>query len=553
MLLRLILSANRLQFFMFFIRTLQLLCLLIFLSACGDTSDRGGNVLGVEPTPPDGGVLTPINAVGTPATIAGGRGEPPVVFWPKPVSAHPDVPFEFTMVAYDQEQDRLIYSLVNEPLGMLIDSKGTLRWTPSEIFSVYSFSVGIDDGRGDPVMVSVQLTVTRDGFVFVAPPPMGASGNAGTFESPLATIEAGLSRLATQNSGTLYIRGGTYVEHWNWQVDGVSSPTRGAIGTADAPFVVRGYPGEHVVLDSEERGHGFWSFQADYWLYANLEIRRAGASERGGMILGGSHNIAQYVTVRDSNWSHSENCTGFLLRGSGSVCHRCRGIDNYDRNSNHWNSSNYLLYLTRHTDSIYIIDSYSENSITGYKIKHAGTGRAIVHGNIEHRSKIGFGGMDDHSIVRFNTFVNNGTGIHLGVSDPNAHTRGQMQVVNNTVVHARHFLQLQSGYSRDGSSTVESNIFFGIETLVTNDPSAIRVWPYIDSPSSNILSSNHNCWYAPNQDTGFRWGRSMGSFSEWQSHQDTNSIWASPEFSAEGYTLGMNSECASLGRVGAWE
>ena len=81
-----------------------------------------------------------------------------------------------------------------------------------------------------------------------------------------------MRELAARGSGTLFIRGGTYDIAWNWETGGVISPFRGAEGSPDAPFVVRGYPGEAVILDCGGRGHGLWTFAGSYILHADLEV-----------------------------------------------------------------------------------------------------------------------------------------------------------------------------------------------------------------------------------------------------------------------------------------
>ncbi len=494
-----------------------------------------------------------ISPVGTPPRPPTGAGEPPVVFWPKPVFAHPDVPLRFTMVAYDPEHEQLLFSLKNAPPGMSIDPNGTITWDPPPD-GTFDFEVHVDDGRMDPEVVPVSLTVDASKFLFVSPTGQGS----GTLDDPMGDLVAAQAKLADMGSGVLYLREGTYAVHWNWELAGVQSPMRGANGTADAPFVIRGYPGESVVVDCEEQGHGFWSFAASFILFADLEVQRPAASERGGILLDGHDVVAQNVTVRDANWPISSNCTGFLLRGDNAVCHNCYAFDNYDRTQSHWNSSNYLTYPDSGTARIYILDSYSEGTVTGYKIKHAGAGNVVVHGSVDRDSDFCFGGMDDDSIVRFNTCLDNETGMGLAISDPNAFTGGDMVVHNNTIVRARRALWVGDSYATEGGLSVRDNVILSEENLGTSESSPLMtfVWPYTDGPAPDPLHFANNCYHAPNADAGFRFGStSAGSFDAWQAHGfDTTSVWGDPLFDTanEDYRVDPASPCAAISGVGAW-
>ena len=294
----------------------------------------------------------------------------------------------------------------------------------------------------------------------------------------------------------------------------------------------------------------YWSFQTSYVLFADLEVRNASAPERGGAIIDGSNNIMQNVRVSDSNWSSRSNCTGFLLRGSNSVCHRCKAINNYDRTSDLWNSSNFLLYPEGRGQDLYILDSYSSGSITGYKIKHAGNGRVILHGSLEEGSRYGWAGIDDKSSVRFNTFVGNETAISIGISDPNIYTQGDMLVEYNTVVDATTSYEQRGGYGALGGTVVRHNIFVN----KMDSPTMSRVWPYLD-PDPAMLESDYNCWFTSMGAEQFRMGASSYDLTGWQAlGLDQNSVVANPDFVAASYRLSVDSGCKSKKlRIGAWE
>lgn len=501
----------------------------------------------------------PLTWVGTPPRSPRGEGEQPIVMWPRPSRAHPDVPFVYTMVAYDPEHEQMLWSLEGEPEGMTIDPYGTLHWMPSPSGS-YSFTVLVDDGRGDPVRIPVTVTVDASAFLFLAP---GGTGT-GTIDDPMGDMYKAQEALSAQGGGTLYVRGGTHTIAWKWFRDGVKSPLT-VSGNADSQVEIRGYPGEEAVIDCEYKGHGLWAGAGDWTLFADLKIIRPNFSERGGMLLHGHHNGAQNVTVEDASWSRSTNCTGFLLRGDQNLCHRCVGRNNYDRDdpSRHWNSSNYLTYPEGSNQTIYILDSYSENSSVGFKIKHAGKGQVVFHGNLDFKSHYGFGGMDDNSEISYNTFMNNGTGLGMAISDPNDFTRGDMHVHHNTVLKAYRTAWVGDSYSQDGGLRVEDNVFSTPRVLGSRDTDALffSIWQYKEElPDENPQIFERNCYLAPLEGKGFRYGSSRsGDFSWWQEQGfDTTSVRSDAllsdfDITAPGpWSLPDDSPCRTLGDVGAW-
>lgn len=481
----------------------------------------------------------------------------PTVFWPRPVRAYPGIPFRYTMIAYDEDGDELCYGLDGAPAGMTIDGRGDIAWEPTvEDLGAHAFSIRITTQRGGRVVVPVSLEVTRDGFVFASLD--GRAGATGTIDDPFDTIERGLAALRPSGAKTLIIRGGTWPVRWNWETGGRSSPTRGAYFSEAAPGEVYGYPGESVVIECQSNSHGLWLYDAEYMLARDIEIRGANVDERGGAVTDGEHLVFQRVTVRDSDWDASNNCSGFLLRGVEIVAHRCAAHDNFDRGHRGvaWNSANYLTYAdTTPTPSIYVIDSDSSGSEVGFKIKHAGPGRVVFHGVREVGSTYGFGGIDDGLTVRFSTFVDNAIGIGLGIADPNRHTTaGDIVVEHNTVVNPTEAaLHLQDGYLPSGPITITRNVFtvdqpFGAAEGAQWMYDVVR---YTASPSLEELHFDENCLSAPSETGGFRVGRAYESWSEWRARgQDPSSVWGGPGFVGAGdYHLTASSVCRLVSGV----
>ncbi|WNO10034.1 hypothetical protein [Teredinibacter sp. KSP-S5-2] len=474
-------------------------------------------------------------------------GSEPIIFWPKPAYAHPDIPFDFTMIAADMENNTIIYQLKNAPSDMSIDSQGKISWPAQYQTKNVDFSVLVDDGRQQPIEIPVHLSVDSSQFLFVS--PTGDDTNDGSINTPFKRIDKGLKALAEKGYGHLMIRGGTYQETWNWEVNGVRAPTFGAAGSADKPYIVSSFPGEMAILDTAG-GHGYWSYNASFWLYKDLEIKNAGIGERGGMMVTHTSNAAQNITVRDSNWSRSENCTGFYLNGSQAICHRCKAFNNYDRNSDHWNSSNYLVYTSGQSSDAYILDSYSEGSISGYKIKHSGPGKLLIHNSKDVGSHIGFGGMDDDSSITFNTFVNNKTALLLGITDPHPpYTQGNIRVAHNTVVEPADVgIEIQTSYGAEKKVFIENNVFQSAAGFSNqaNSPLAIRVWEYTNSTNLNeeFVQSKNNCWISSSNDIAFKWGNEEAyDFASWQHMgKDTQSLWTDVLLD-ENYRITNQSPC----------
>ncbi len=497
--------------------------------------------------------------VGTPPKKPEGAGQSPIVMWPRPSRAHPDVPFVYTMVAYDPEHEQMLWSLDGAPEGMTIDSYGTIRWMPKPT-GTFDFDVLVDDGRGEPVRIPVKITVDAKAFLFVAP---GGTG-IGTIDDPMGDLYAAQEELTRMGGGTLFVRGGTHTIAWTWFKDGVKSPLQ-VSGSPESQVEIRGFPGEDAIIDCEYKGHGLWAGAGDWTLFADLTITRPRSPERGGLLLDGSHNGAQNVTVKDADWSKNTNCTGFLLRGDQSLCHRCVGIDNYDHDdaSNHWNSSNFLTYPDGGDKAIYILDSFSSGSSVGFKIKHAGRGKVLFHGNLDTGSQYGFGGMDDDSIIEFNTFLKNSTGLAIAISDPNEYTKSNMLVHHNTIMNAWRSVWLGDSYAQGGGVKVVDNIFTTRRVLGSRDTDSLFVaaWQYkADLPINPVNTFDTNCYLSAMGGQGFRSGSGgFGDYTWWQEQgfdkhslrtyepipiQDTSEPgpWSIPD----------DSPCKALPGVGAW-
>jgi hypothetical protein len=486
-----------------------------------------------------------------------------MVFWPKPVRAHPEIPFSYTFVAYDPEGGALCYELDGAPESMTVSSDGTIAWQPSAADAAASpieFEVRIVTEQGGESLVPISLAVSSDGFLFVD--PSGDDQADGSLAAPMATIDGAMDQLSPTGDKTVVVRAGTYVTDWDWDGPGdPSSPLRGDYFTEDAPAEVVAYPGETVRIETAS-GNGLVAFQTSYVLFRDFVVD--GPTSRGGAVGQGAHVVFQRITVENADWENQNNCTGFVFHAEESVCHRCIARDNYDRGAGtgaNWNSSNFLTYPEGDTSSIYLIECQSSGSVVGYKIKHGGPGFVVLHGSLEEGSSYGFGGADDDVVVRWNTFVGNEQGIFLGMTDPSASVaNGNYRVENNTVVApTSHALTFQGNSYPATGSVVRRNVFQMSATVGTSndDPHLFWMWPWESTTTFDELDSDENCFFAPNDDGGFRVGDSVQT--GWTGYlalgKDAASAWGDPGFPGAGdYTLGASSPCRLSNGVvpGAW-
>jgi hypothetical protein len=524
----------------------------------GGAGGTGGSTSSGGATGGDGG------AGGTaPCPPTDGEAAPPTVFWPKPVRAHPLIPFSYTFVAYDPEGGALCYELDGAPDEMTIAQDGTIAWQPTpadEAASPIAFSLRIVTEQGGEATIPVSLAVSTDGFLFVD--PSGDDQADGSLSAPMATIDGAMALMSPDGDKTVVVRAGTYVTHWDFDGPGdPSSPLRGDYFTEEGPAEIVAYPGEAVTIEAATGG-GFVAFQTSYVLFRDLLVD--GPKSRGGAVSQGAHVVFQRVTVINADWENQANCTGFVFHGQESVCHRCIGRDNYDRGAGtgaEWNSSNFLNYPEGDDSSMWFIECQSSGSVVGYKVKHGGPGTVVVHQSLEEGSSYGFGGADDGLVVRWNTFVGNERAIFLGMTDPSASVgAGNYRVENNTVVAPTGVALMFQGGSYPGTdSVVRHNVFQMAVALGTgnNDPHLYRLWPYESTTTFDDLDSDENCFFAPNDDGGFRVGDSI--MTGWTGYlalgKDGSSVWADPEFVSSGdYRLGASSGCRLTSGVvpGAW-
>jgi hypothetical protein len=467
-----------------------------------------------------------------------------VLFWPVPTRAYPGIPLDFRLAAYEADNAPLTWTLQNAPVGMTVNSSGLVEWTPTagQIGSqTLTVSVGRPDGADRARTLT--LTVGTDDFLFVS--PTGSDANPGTLSSPYRTIEHALRQVASGNGKTVYLRGGVYREHYDWESGGAMSPTRGKSFSAGDPLIVRSHPGEWAVLDCESQGHGLWAYDTQHVIFGNLEVANANVLDRGGLMAAGNHIYFHDTVVHDSHWICNGNATGYLVqRSTDVVLLRTVGYDNTcsaGPGAPH-NQSNYLFYTEDvPAGTIHVLNSKSYGSHVGFKIKHGGPKRLIVHGCESFNDQISFGLASGGSSVRYSVSYNAGVGFVAGISDANApYYRGGMLFEHNTIVNAPATgLSFQdASYAVENSRFLNNIVFNSLSAAGTgeDDDRLMTFWRYTPTATAGAtpLTSDRNLFFSPSQSNIVRLGNSAGkdfSFTSWRGRgQDAASVFGDPGF-----------------------
>ena len=470
-----------------------------------------------------------------------------VLFWSNPTRAYPGIDLDFRFVVYEKDNQPLTWQLSGGPAAMTVDNNGKITWIPTDAdVGSYTVTVRVTRQQGDYIERSFPLTVGTSDFVFVS--TTGNDSNDGTKDHPFATMEHAMRSITTSNGSTLLpaggktilVMGGVYKEHYNWDVNGVSSPFRFVTFTQADPMEIRSYPGQNAILDCELQGHGLIANGA-YMLIDNIEVENAGAGERAGIAAYGSHHIIRDTKVHDSNWSYSNNCTGYKSQATDDIVFdNDEGYNNRDVNSTHWNNSNYLVYLDSAVSAdakFYILNSKSHDSISGFKIKHAGLGKLILHNDLSINDVDSFAIGSSNSSVRHSIAVNGSDAIVAGIADPNAYTNDSVLIENNTIINAKAdaiFFQ-SSNYLKNGS-IVRNNILYNdthVAGTYESDYRLMGLWYYSATASSNVINSDYNLFYSPSQNNIIRLGNTNYnySFTSWKGlGHDANSFFENPVF-----------------------
>ena len=464
-----------------------------------------------------------------------------ILFWPSPVRAHPNVPVRFRFSVYEMNNQPLTWRLTNAPAGMTLANDGRVTFTPTSA-QVGSYNVTVRVTRADGVFRerTFPVTVGTSSFFFVS--TSGSDTNPGTISQPFRTLLKAFQSVQNGVGKTIVIRGGTYRETYNWEVNGVYSPLRDKYFSANDPLEITGYPGETAILDCQLQGHGFWFINTSYVSLDNVTVVNAGASERAGIMVGSSSNVMIRDTiVHSSNWTYRDNCSGYSISSGDTVLDGTIAYSNRDPSTpDSWNSANYLFYLDLQGggDAMYAIGAKAWDSVAGFKIKHSGPKKLILHSCEAFDHTYGYLLGSSNSSVRYSYSLNNHTGLQVGAADPNAYTTGAILVDHNTFVNSPGTaFNLQDTYSLSAPTILTNNIFANTLTAAGEgeaDARLLQIWIYDSAATTHPIISDHNLFFSPSQANIVRLGfgtYKATSFSTWRTlGHDTNSVFQNPLF-----------------------
>jgi len=192
------------------------------------------------------------------------------------------------------------------------------RWVPLALALSLVLSACVQDDivrpHASPSALSADLAANADFFAS----PTGSPSGDGSFANPwdLATALSGPA--AVTSGSTIWLRGGTYAD----PVGGFSSTLT---GTADAPIVVRQYPGEHATVTNALVVRGAYTW---FW---GLEIANPAQLEAHGVDVWGPGTKLIDLVVHDATES------GLFIRPEasntetyGSIIYNNGRTDNLD-------------------------------------------------------------------------------------------------------------------------------------------------------------------------------------------------------------------------------
>lgn len=135
------------------------------------------------------------------------------------------------------------------------------------------------------------MKLLSQSLTFYVDPTTGNDSNSGAIDKPFLTLNKGVSVLTSNNSGTLYLRGGTYILSSNLK------PNKN--GSSSDYFNLWAYPGEKAVLDfsTETFGSKGIYLSVNYWYVKGLEIKNSGDN---GVYIFGSYNIVENCDIHDN-------------------------------------------------------------------------------------------------------------------------------------------------------------------------------------------------------------------------------------------------------------
>jgi hypothetical protein len=334
--------------------------------------------------------------------------------------------------------------------------------------------------------------------------PSGDDTHDGSFSNPWKHIAyatcggAYACSCATTNHNpiaagdTLFIRGGTYLEH------GIRMTNT---GTSSAWIVIKAFPNEKDTIDCQKINSGFnvgASQTNNYVVIDGLFIKDPlQAGIRIGENHQGNHWIIRNCRFEGLIQSDNSACV-FLSSSNNTLIDNCVMIGTDSANLNICG-----VQIFRGDGSDTIMNCDISHFAEGVFYKHCSLGNAqtVIKNNFIHDNKAhGLWISSDHVTMQNNLVVNNIGGIALW-EDAGGTGGSFSSIRHNTVYHSGYSMLISSGGQRDTMSgdhgathdTVKDCVLYGNNS----EMGSLGIWPNPDPAYDSIHSaaSDYNCYY----------------------------------------------------------
>jgi len=319
----------------------------------------------------------------------------------------------------------------------------------------------------------------------------GNDSNSGTEASPFLTIEKGVTTLTAGD--TLYIKNGTYDEHFSSTNDVVPNST-----SWDNPVTISAYPGDSPILNPSVPSGTIYTFYFgtgdQYVILDGLTLEGSGGAYEG-IRTDGSSNYFRFKNLTIRNHQNQ----GILLGGTGGNVE----IDNIVSHDNGTSHGRHGIYIATSNNTIENSEFYN-NFTSGIKLIHSDkVGNNIVRNNNTHDNPTGiqFGiETDDANNYVYNNLVHDNTQYGIELTTSLSH----YYVYNNTIYNnplAFKFAHTAGGSGPAHDIYIYNNIFFNNDEAINFTSDAFSnifirnnlfYWNDIDITDSNSISTQEN-------------------------------------------------------------
>lgn len=412
----------------------------------------------------------------------------------------------------------------------------------------------------------------------------GNDANPGTFDQPLKSYvrfnpgnPSGQSQLILKAGDVVYFMSGLYNDtyYYDGRQHGLYIPSVRA--TADAPVMIKAYPGAHPVFSPQNRSIGIFLFNSSNFIFEGIEISRV--YQQGLAIYESSTVEARNMWVHDIDGVDNDNVAGVYINTvNGFNLHHSMVHDNYDRTNadtggNKTENSRNIVFFEAGNEKVSYNVIFQTPAITAQK-----TGSCLTY---KHGMNITGATFEVNHNIMWNCWFHsigsstyNGNFHHNLIlnSDPLMFKNlgGTTTITNNTVQYntivgggAFSYIPSQAGAGRYGPFYFHHNVVVDPRNYTWDEGGILSVDTYGDNTyyqtvvSNNYLQPNNNCYYNPSRSVVFAFfmdnsssSRNQGglyTFPQWQGlGYDTSSYVTNPLFDAN--YAPQASSCAGTGR-----